>query len=186
MIDYSNPSYMRKGNSLRQGFISRNKIFSMKVFRSELSGWIAGMYWGIVIFLAILMTGIPLIEPLPYPGNAFFYGVFLIVFAVMAFTLYKAYRMKFEITKDSIIIYGVFRKNVIKRSEIKELKKVPIPYGFRLFGASFLGGWYYLPGIGKAWVAMGNFRDGVLITTKQNNYVITPKNPQDFIKKAKD
>ena len=157
-----------------------------EVFRSELSRWIAGMYWGIIVFLLILMAGIPLVEPLSYPGNVLFYGVFLVVFAIMAFTLYKAYKMRFAITKDSIIICGVFRKNVIKRSEIHEVKKVPIPYGFRLFGASFLGGWYYLPGIGRAWVAMGNFRDGVLITTKnKRNFVITPKNPESFVKKAK-
>jgi hypothetical protein len=51
----------------------------------------------------------------------------------------------------------------------------------RLFGASFYGGYYYFPSIGKTFVVMTNFNDGVLIKTKKGNYVITPSRPGDFI-----
>lgn len=43
-----------------------------------------------------------------------------------------------------------------------------------------------MPGIGKAWVTMGNFQDGVLISTKKGkHYVITPQEPLKFIETVK-
>ncbi len=94
--------------------------------------------------------------------------------------------MRFTIEKNRIIVSGVFKENRIKIPDIKSINKVPIPAGIRLFGASFLGGWYYLPGIGKAWVTMGNFQDGVLISIKKGkHYVITPQEPLKFIETVK-
>jgi len=136
------------------------------------------------------MVVVPVMAGMKYIENTLFvtafFGVFSVVIIVIAFTIKRAYGMKFSLTKDRLVIHGIFKKNVIKRSDIVSVEKVPIPFGFRLFGASFLGGWYYLPGIGKAWVTMGNFRDGVLITTREkSHYVITPRNPMEFIRKLK-
>jgi len=65
-------------------------------------------------------------------------------------------------------------------------KKTLIPFGLRLFGASFHGGYYHVPGLGRAFMVITNFEDGVLIKTKHGNYIITPQNPEDFAKTITD
>jgi len=155
------------------------------VFRSRMSGWIAGLYWGILVFLGAVLTGVPLLAGMAMLEGAVFLVVFAFIAVIFVCILASAYRMRFVIAKDEIIIKGIFRTSRIRKNEIKSVQKTPIPAGFRLFGASFLGGWYYLPGIGKAWVSMTNFSDGVLIATKQGkHFVITPVNPEKFIKLA--
>ena len=156
------------------------------VFRPRLSGWIMGMYWAILVFLAALLIGVPIAEGMDFISYAAFTSLFSVILVVFILIMLRAYRMSFVVADRRVIINGIFRKNVIEISDIKTIQKSPIPYGFRLYGASFLGGWYFLPGIGKAWISMGNFSDGVLITTKQNrHYVITPRNPPEFIKAVK-
>jgi hypothetical protein len=152
------------------------------VFRSKVSRWIAGLYWGTLIFLAVMFIGISLFTPMDYFADVILFVTFFFIFVIILFTLYRAYRLNFIISKDTLFIQGLVKKHEIVLSEITDVRKVPIPFGFRLFGASFLGGRYYLPGVGNATVAMSNFDDGVLISTKKGyNYVITPLNPMKFI-----
>lgn len=152
------------------------------VFKSKVSKWIAGLYWAILVFLVIMFIGIPLLAPMTFFDKSILVITFFIVILVIVFTLFRGYRLSFIIYKDKLIVGGLLKKHEITFSDIKEVKKVPIPFGFRLFGASFLGGRYYFPGVGNATVAMSNFDDGVLITTKKGyNYVITPLNPMKFI-----
>jgi len=152
------------------------------VFKSKVSRWIAGLYWAILIFLAAMFIGIPLLAPMTIFNKIIFVIVFFVVFLIIIFTLFRAYRLSFIISKDRLLIDGLLKKHEITFSEIKKVQKVPIPFGFRLYGASFLGGRYYLPGVGNATVAMSNFDDGVLISTKKGyNFVITPSNPSKFI-----
>lgn len=147
------------------------------VFKSKVSNWIAGLYWSILIFLGIMFFAVPYFSPM----------TFFVIFLIIGFTLFKAYRLYFIISNKSLIIGGLLKNHEILFSDINEVRKVPIPFGFRLFGASFLGGKYYFPGIGTAWVVMSNFDDGVLISTKRKkNYVITPRDPPHFIKIIKE
>ncbi len=144
------------------------------------------MYWSILAFLVFMLIAIPLLTEMSLWEKVLFLVVFLAVLAMFIFIMVKAYRMKFTIEENRIIVSGVFKENRIDIPDIKSIDKVPIPAGIRLFGASFLGGWYYLPGIGKAWVTMGNFEDGVLISTKKGkHYVITPQEPLKFIQTVK-
>jgi hypothetical protein len=153
------------------------------VFKSRFSKWIAGMYWMILAFLIIMMLGIPLALPMTYLVKGLFILIFCSISIMFVYLIWKGYTMKFIISKKQITIYGLLRKIDINISDVENIQKIPIPFGFRVFGAEFLGGIYYFPGIGNASVTMSNFDDGVLITTKQKkNYVITPENPQDFIK----
>ena len=152
------------------------------VFKSKVSRWIAGFYWAILIFLAAMFIGVPLFAPMTFFETSIFVITFVIVFLIILYTLFRAYRLSFIISRDRLLIGGILKKHEIIFSEVKEFKKVPIPFGFRLFGASFLGGRFYLPGVGNATVAMSNFDDGVLISTKKGyNFVITPLNPMKFI-----
>jgi hypothetical protein len=128
------------------------------------------------------MIVIPLTIPMTFVVKVIFIITFDCIAIVFIYLIWKGYTMKFIISKKQIIIDGLIRKISIDILNIETAKKIPIPFGFRLFGAQFLGGVYYFPGIGNASVTMSNFDDGVLITTKQKkNYIITPKNPQDFI-----
>jgi hypothetical protein len=152
------------------------------IYRSKVSKWIAGFYFVILLYLLIMLIGIPLFTSMTAFEKSVFIGMFLIITIMISFIIFRAYRLNFIISKDSVVIDGLFKKHKIMISDIKEVKKIPIPFGFRLFGASFLGGRYYIPGIGKASIAMSNFDDGVLIITKRkNNFIITPKNPLKFL-----
>lgn len=156
------------------------------VYRPRFSSWIMGMYWTILIFFACIVAASLIFSGIGSLAFTILTVTFSAVALLIAFIMLRAYRMKFTVTDAHVIVDGVFRKSVIKRDDIKSIEKTPIPFGFRLFGASFLGGLYYLPGIGRAWVSMGNFEDGVLITTKHGkHYVITPRKPIEFIKKAR-
>lgn len=156
------------------------------VYGSKLSKWIAGLYWGILVFIALLFLGIGIFSPMAILEASILIITFFVIFIIIAYTLYKAKRLRFIISTDGLILDGLLKKYEIAFSDIKDLKKVPIPIGFRLFGASFLGGRYYLPGIGNATVAMSNFDDGVLISTNKGyHFVITPLHPLDFIKDVK-
>jgi hypothetical protein len=152
------------------------------VFKSRVSHWIAGLYWAILIFLCIMFIGIPLATPMPLVETSIFVITFLVVLFVIVFILFRAYHLSFVIANDSLMIGGLLKKHELLFSDIKEVGKIPIPFGFRLFGASFLGGRYYFPGVGNATVAMSNFDDGVLVTTKKGyNFVVTPLQPLKFI-----
>ena len=156
------------------------------IFTPRLSRWITGMYWSIFVFLIFMLVAVPLLAKMSSWEKVLFVVVFLAVLAMFIFIMVKAYRMRFTIEKNRIIVSGVFKENRIEIPDIKSINKVPIPAGIRLFGASFLGGLYYFPGIGRAWVTMGNFQDGVLISTKKGkHYVITPQEPLKFIETVK-
>jgi hypothetical protein len=86
------------------------------------------------------------------------------------------------IMRASVFIGGTKR---VSLETIESAERTLIPFGIRLFGATGYGGYYYFPNIGKTFVVITNFRDGVLIKTKQGNFLITPKNPDDFIESIK-
>jgi len=158
---------------------------SAAVFGSRLSRWIAGLYWLILVFLGAMIVFIPIVAKMQQPEGIFFRATISLAFLAIAFILYRAYKLRFTVTQQEVAASGIFKKIRIGITEISSIQKTPIPIGFRLCGASFLGGWYYLPGIGRAMVAMTNFSDGVMITTKRGkHFVLTPKDPQQFIKEV--
>jgi len=169
---------------------SRQSGKGVHVFKSRLSKWIAGFYWLVLAFLVVVLSSAVFFSDIPMPGRYTFAAVFSVVLLIFVFILYKAYTMNFTVTQKEVAISGIFKEHIIRLSDISSVRKVPIPFGFRLGGASFLGGYYYLPGIGNAWVCMSNFTDGVLISTKSGrrkkmHYVITPNDPQKFISTLK-
>jgi hypothetical protein len=152
------------------------------IFESKFSHWIAGMYWIILAFLITMTLGMPLLLQMTFMVTVLFLIIGESTSIMFIYLLWKGYTMKFIISKKQIIIYGLLQKINIDILNIETIQKTSIPVGFRLFGAQFLGGIYYFPGIGNASVTMSNFNDGVLITTQQKkNYIITPENPQEFI-----
>jgi hypothetical protein len=84
--------------------------------------------------------------------------------------------------KASVFIGGTKR---VSLEAFESAERTLIPFGIRLFGATGYGGYYYFPNVGRTFVVITNFRDGVLIKTKQGNYLITSKNPDEFIESIK-
>jgi len=151
-------------------------------FKSRMSKWIAGLYFATLLALIIMLISIPLFAPMTIIQRNVFIMSFLFFILIIAIILYRAYQMRFIISNDNVIIHGLIKNHNIRQSDIQEIQKIPIPFGFRYFGASLLGGRYYYPGIGKAIVTMSNFDDGILIkTNNEPYYVITPDNPSRFI-----
>jgi hypothetical protein len=103
---------------------------------------------------------------------------------IMVSLVTSIYRTRYTLTqkelaiKASILIGGTKR---IPLETIESAERTLIPFGIRLFGASGYGGYWYFPNLGRAFVAMTNFKDGVFIRTQHGNYLITPKNPENFI-----
>lgn len=106
----------------------------------------------------------------------------IISIAVSLYTTRYTLTQSELILKASIFIGGTKR---ISLDTIESAERTLIPFGIRLFGASGYGGYYYFPNIGRAFVVITNFRDGVLIKAKQGIYLITPKNPEEFIESIK-
>jgi hypothetical protein len=106
----------------------------------------------------------------------------IISIAVSLYTTRYTLTQSELILRASIFIGGTKR---ISSDTIDSAERTLIPFGIRLFGASGYGGYYYFPNIGKAFVVITNFRDGVLIKAKQGIYLITPRNPDEFIESIK-
>ena len=98
------------------------------------------------------------------------------------------YRTEYTLTQYELIIKASVFVGGTKRiplETIESIERTLIPFGIRLFGATGYGGYYYFPNIGRAFMVITNFRDGVLIKTKQGNYLITPMKPDEFIESIK-
>jgi len=117
-------------------------------------------------------------------------GLVVIVFVEMIIVsiVVSLYRTRYILTQSELILRASIFIGGTKRvslDTIESAERTLIPFGIRLFGVSGYGGYYYFPNIGRAFVVIINFRDGVLIKAKQGIYLITPRNPDDFIESIK-
>jgi len=111
-------------------------------------------------------------------------AVVVAVGIIMMSLIASIYRTKYTLTQKELVIEASILIGGTKRiplETIESAERTLIPFGIRLFGATGYGGYYYFPNVGRAFMAITNFKDGVLIKTKQGNYLITPKDPQNFI-----
>jgi hypothetical protein len=157
------------------------------VNRPKVSRFVAGSYAVIAVFTAAVIAFFAyasFFTPLGVLGLAAV-SVSVFVEAVMLIILASIYRTKYILTDEELIITATRLIGGSKRVHLKDVVRVErtlIPAGVRLFGASFYGGHYYIPRLGRAFVTITNFHDGVLIETKSGNYIITPEKPEDFVK----
>lgn len=102
---------------------------------------------------------------------------------VMLLILASLYRTRYILTDEELIIKTTLLiggSKTIPLGTVRSVEKILIPFGIKLFGASFHGGYYHIPGFGKAFLTITNFKDGLLIKTDRRNFVITPSNPLGF------
>ena len=161
------------------------------VNRPKVSRFVAGSYVGVSVFLAALIgffTYACFFTPIGILGLT---AVVVLIFveAIMLLILISIYRTEYFLTNKGLVIKTsrlIGGSKRVSLRDIVDVEKMLIPFGLRLFGASFYGGYYQIPGLGRAFMAITNFNDGVLIRTKHRNYIITPKNPENFTEAISD
>jgi len=159
------------------------------VNKPEVSGSLAWFYIAMAVLLAALGVLITyLYLQTQQVGLIVGLAIVVLVEIIIISLAVSMHRTEYTLTqceliiRASIFIGGTQR---VSLETIESVEKTLIPFGIRLFGASGYGGYYYFPNVGRAFVVITDFRDGVLIKTKQGNYLITPKNPLEFIESIK-
>ena len=159
------------------------------VNKPEVSKNIAGFYIGTTVFVSVvfgivfyfIFTEAP---PDSLLATAILVPVIILVETVMFLAIASIYRTRYVVTDNELIIKTssiIGGSKTIPLNTITSAERTLIPFGVRLFGASFHGGHYYIPSIGRAFMAITNYHDGILIKTKNTNFIITPNNPNNFI-----
>lgn len=155
------------------------------VNKPEVSGPLAWFYTAMAVLLAalgVLMTYLYL--QTQQVGVIVGLVVVVLVEIIIISLAASMYRTEYVLTQHELIMRAsvfIGGTKKIPLETIESIQRTLIPFGIRLFGASGYGGYCYFPNVGRTFVVMTNFRDGVLIKTKQGNYLITPKNPDEFI-----
>lgn len=155
------------------------------VNKPEVSKATALMYCSIVVFLAAMGVSFAFAGLFTPMGTAGIAASLLVVAieAVMVLLLRSLYLTRYILTDKELVIKTsklIGGSKTIPLKTIDSVEATPIPFGIRLFGASFLGGYYQVPDLGRTFLAITNFHDGLLIRSRNGNYIITPKNRLDF------
>jgi uncharacterized membrane protein (DUF485 family) len=139
----------------------------------------------LIMALMVLFAYLTVFTPMELIAGVVVLIVLAFVGLVMTLILASVYRTCYALTDDELVIRTtrlIGGSKAVPLKTINSVEKTVIPFGIRLFGDSFHGGYYYIPSIGKTFMAITNFQDGLLIKTERGNYVITPSKPLDFKK----
>ena len=159
------------------------------VNKPEVSRIIVGFYVGMTVFVSVVFGVVFFFvyteaSPDSVLAMAVLVPVIILVELVMMWAVASIFRTRYVLTESELVLEASSLIGGTKRiplETIQSLQRTLIPFGIKLLGASFHGGYYYLPSLGRAFMAITNYRDGVLIKAKNGNYVITPSNPENFI-----
>ncbi|MGD0496495.1 MAG: PH domain-containing protein [Candidatus Bathyarchaeia archaeon] len=155
------------------------------VNRPEVSRPLARFYVATTVLVAALgLLFVYLYLQAPQIGGIIGLIVIVAVEIIMVSLVVSIYGTRYTLTRKELVIKASILIGGTKRvplETIESAERTLIPFGIRLFGASWYGGYFYFPNIGRAFMAITNFKDGVLIKAQRGNYLITPKNPESFI-----
>ena len=161
--------------------------------KPEVSRVIVGFYVGMTVFVSVVFGIVFYFVYTEAPPNsvvamAVLVPVIILVEGLMLWAVASIYRTRYVLTDSELVVETsrlIGGSKRIPLETIQSLQRTLIPFGIKLFGASFHGGYYYIPSIGRAFMVITNYRDGILIKATNGNYVITPNNPDNFIKTIK-
>jgi len=155
--------------------------------RPIISKWIGGMYLTILIFIAFLYLIVydyTMFEA-SYFAATFFNAVMAFVLLLILAVTIGLYRTRYTIKDGLLYSWSPFMTIKLKIEDIKKVEKTMVPIHFRV-GASLYSGYFYVPSLGWVGSIITNLRDSILITTKKGKYyMITPSNPEKFMKMLK-
>ncbi len=151
----------------------------------RVSKGIAWSYGGLTIFIAALTGGFAaasVLTPMGAGGAAAAVGTAVV--GGIVFRLWRSlYTTRYVVTDDELLIETtrlIGGRQSIRLTAIEALEPIHIPCGIKVFGASCHGGYYWIPGLGTAFLAITNHDDGLLISTPTGRYIITPQDPHQF------
>ena len=161
------------------------------VNKPRISKSILRSYQGLTAFIAILILFLVYTAFVTPAGIAMLGAAFILLVLIMPLFIMvirsinntKYILLDEELLIDTSSIIGGSKR--IPFEEIESIERTLIPIGLRWWGASFHGGHYRIPGLGKAFMTITNMSDGVLIRTKSMNYIISPRQPDEFIDNLK-
>jgi len=153
--------------------------------KPEVSTYVKWCYRVLVIFIATLMfffVYASLFTPMGSLGIVAFIGTGGVE-TIMLLILRSLHKTRYILTERELHIETtklIGGEKRIALEKVQSVEKTLMPLGIKLFGASFHGGYYNIPGLGRAFLAITNFKDGLLIKTQKRSYIITPKDPISF------
>ena len=106
-----------------------------------------------------------------------------IIEVIMLLILRSFYTTRYVLTDSELTIQTtklIGGSKKVPLDTIESVERTLIPFGFRLFGASFHGGYFRIPNLGRAFLAITNYNDGLLIKSRKGNFIITPNDPLVF------
>src|SRR3990170_6238535 len=150
------------------------------VNKPEISRIIVGFYVGMTVFVSVVFGIVFYFVYTEVPPNslvalAVLVPVIILVEGVMVWAVASIYRTRYVLTDTELVIETsnlIGGTKTIPLETITSAQRTLIPFGFRLFGASFHGGHYYIPTVGRAFVAITNYKDGILIKTTNTSHII--------------
>jgi hypothetical protein len=156
------------------------------VNKPRVSRAIAGAYLGFsIVVAAIGLSFVYIGYATPAGMSMSILGLLVLVLAEPLFILIlrSLFGTRYLLTDSELLIeatrlIGGGRR--ISLGNIESVERTLIPWGIRLFGASLHGGYYSVPGLGRAYLTITNFDDGLLLRGRKENYIITPRDPLDF------
>ena len=164
------------------------------VNKPEISRIIVGFYVGMTVFVSVVFGIVFFFVYTEVPPNslvamAVLVPVIILVEGVMLWAVASIYRTKYVLTDTELVLetsslIGGSKK--IPLDTIQSLQRTLIPFGFKLLGASFHGGYYYLPSLGRAFMVITNYRDGILIKAKKRKLRNHIKQPQRLHRENQD
>lgn len=152
------------------------------------SNWIGGMYISILAFLALLYLTVYLFTEVNEATiflKSVFNAVMILVLLIILITTMGFYNTKYIIKDGFLYSWSPFMIIKVNIKDIKRVEKTMVPIHFRI-GASLYSGSFYVPNLGWVNSIITNLKDAILITTKKDKYyMITPSNPEKFMKLLK-
>jgi len=147
------------------------------------SSWIGGMFIIITVFITLIFIIISYFVAQESPEERVFVNAIMLgTFSMMLIISVSFYNTKYNIKNGVLTSWSPFMFIKIRLKNIKSVEKTLFPFGFRV-GASFYCGAYYFPNLGWTGVIITNMKDTILIKTKDGKkYIISPKNPEKFMK----
>jgi len=91
---------------------------------------------------------------------------------VMVWLAVSIHRTTYILTDDELVLKAprlIGGNKRIPLETVASVHRTLIPFGVRILGASFYSGYYYFPNVGKSFMVITNFRDGVLIKAQHGN-----------------
>jgi hypothetical protein len=147
------------------------------------SNWIGGMYISILIFVALLYL-IVYLEATIFLKSVF-NAIMILILLIILITTMGFYNTKYRIKDGFLYSWSPFMIIKVNIKDIKKVEKTTVPMHFRV-GASLYSGSFYVPNLGWVNSIITNLKDAILITTKKGKYyMITPSNPEKFMKLLK-